>query len=86
VKLEHEYEVRRDGNLLAAGATTLVCVDSDGRPQPVPGLLQVPSADASKRSRWKLGTYTAPRFAKGTRAGCSVLPPVLAGGAMRRLN
>jgi acyl-CoA thioester hydrolase len=37
IKLEHSYGVRReDGTLLATGETTLVCVDADGRPQPVP--------------------------------------------------
>lgn len=36
VRIEHKYEVIRDGQLLAEGATTLACVDRDGRIQPLP--------------------------------------------------
>lgn len=32
-KLEHTYELRRDGQLLTTGETTLACVDRDGRVQ-----------------------------------------------------
>lgn len=39
VKLEHRYEVRRDGELLTTAETTLVCVDDQGKPRPVPSLL-----------------------------------------------
>jgi acyl-CoA thioester hydrolase len=40
IKLEHRYMVRdATGALLATGETTLVCVDGDGRPQPVPEAL-----------------------------------------------
>ncbi len=35
-KLEHAYELFRDGVRLATGSTTLVCLDSDGRPRPIP--------------------------------------------------
>ncbi len=35
-KLEHAYELFRDGVLLATGSTTLVCLDSGGRPRPLP--------------------------------------------------
>ena len=36
VKLEHTYEVRRGGELLATAETTLACVDGDGKLRPVP--------------------------------------------------
>src|SRR5688500_266900 len=36
VKIEHRYEVLRDGLLLAEGETTLGCVDRDGRIQMLP--------------------------------------------------
>lgn len=40
VKVEHTYEVKRGAELLATAETTLVCVDRDGKLQPVPaGLL-----------------------------------------------
>lgn len=32
-KLEHAYELRRDGQLLTTGETTLACVDRDGKVQ-----------------------------------------------------
>lgn len=38
-KLEHEYEVLRDGQLLAVGSTTLGCVDREGRIQRMPDFL-----------------------------------------------
>ena len=37
VKIEHEYEVRREGRLLATGKTTIACVGRDGRPMAIPG-------------------------------------------------
>jgi acyl-CoA thioester hydrolase len=40
VKIEHEYELLRDGVLLATGRTTLACLDRNGRPQPVPEILR----------------------------------------------
>jgi acyl-CoA thioester hydrolase len=40
VKIEHRYEVLRDGLLLAEGETTLGCVDRSGRVQPLPPLLR----------------------------------------------
>ncbi len=42
VKIEHEYELFRaaDHVLLAAGATTLACLDRDGRPQAIPEALR----------------------------------------------
>lgn len=41
VKIEHEYELRReDGTLVATAQTTLACVGPDGDIQPVPDLLR----------------------------------------------
>jgi acyl-CoA thioester hydrolase len=42
IKLQHGYEVRRGDELLATGETTLVCVDADGKPQPIPAWLANP--------------------------------------------
>jgi acyl-CoA thioester hydrolase len=42
VKIEHRYEVLRDGVLLAEGETTLGCVDRTGRVQPLPPALRGP--------------------------------------------
>ena len=39
VRIEHRYEVFRDGELLAEGATTLACVDREGRIQAMPDWL-----------------------------------------------
>jgi acyl-CoA thioester hydrolase len=36
VRIEHRYEVSRGGTLIAEGATTLACVDREGRLQPLP--------------------------------------------------
>jgi acyl-CoA thioester hydrolase len=43
VKLEHEYELQRDGIRLVTGRTVLACLDCDGRPQPLPDQLVVMS-------------------------------------------
>jgi len=40
VKIKHEYELLRDGALLATGRTTLACLDRQGRPQAVPAILR----------------------------------------------
>ncbi len=40
VKIEHEYQVVRDGQVLALGRSTLACVDKDGRPQALPESLR----------------------------------------------
>ena len=40
-RIEHAYELFRDGQLLTSGATTLVCLDRDGRPQPMPETLHL---------------------------------------------
>lgn len=42
VKIEHRYELLRDGLLLAEGTTTLGCVDRDGRVQALPEILRGP--------------------------------------------
>src|SRR3989440_8304707 len=40
VRIDHRYEVLRDGGLLAEGASTLACVDRDGRVQALPDFLK----------------------------------------------
>ncbi len=40
VKIEHRYELLRDGLLLAEGETTLGCVDREGRVQQLPEYLR----------------------------------------------
>ena len=40
VKIVHQYEVLRDGVLLAEGHSTLACVDREGRPQALPEILR----------------------------------------------
>ena len=40
VKIEHKYELFRDGVLLAEGETTLGCVNRDGKVQPLPEFLR----------------------------------------------
>jgi acyl-CoA thioester hydrolase len=40
VKIEHRYEMLRDGELLAEGETTLGCIDRDGKPQMLPEILR----------------------------------------------
>ena len=40
VKIEHRYELIRDGLVLAEGETTLGCVGRDGRVQPLPEFLR----------------------------------------------
>jgi acyl-CoA thioester hydrolase len=39
VKIEHRYQLLRDGLLLAEGETTLGCVDREGKVQPLPPAL-----------------------------------------------
>jgi acyl-CoA thioester hydrolase len=39
VRIDHRYELSRNGELLAEGATTLACVDREGRVQPLPEML-----------------------------------------------
>ena len=40
VRIDHRYEVFCEGRLLAEGASTLACVDRDGRPQALPDFLR----------------------------------------------
>jgi len=40
VKIEHRYDLLRDGVLLAEGETTLGCVDREGKVQSLPPFLQ----------------------------------------------
>jgi acyl-CoA thioester hydrolase len=40
VRIDHRYELLRDGLLLAEGTTTLACVDREGRPQALPDVLR----------------------------------------------
>ena len=40
VKIEHKYELLRDGTLLAEAETTLGCVDHDGKVQVLPDSLR----------------------------------------------
>ncbi len=42
VKIEHKYEVFRDGLLLAEGETTLACIDRAGKVQALPEILRGP--------------------------------------------
>ena len=44
VKIEHRYELLRDGELLAEGETTLACIDREGKVQALPGMLRLPDA------------------------------------------
>ena len=39
VKLEHAYELTRDGTKLVTGRTVLACLDRDGRPRALPDSL-----------------------------------------------
>jgi acyl-CoA thioester hydrolase len=47
VKIEHRYELLRNGVLLAEGETTLGCVDRQGKVQALPDSLRGKDADAS---------------------------------------
>jgi acyl-CoA thioester hydrolase len=40
VRIDHRYEVLRDGEVLAEASTTLACVDREGRPQALPDSLR----------------------------------------------
>jgi acyl-CoA thioester hydrolase len=40
VRIDHRYDLYRDGTLLAEGTSTLACVDRNGRLQPLPEFLQ----------------------------------------------
>lgn len=40
VRIDHRYELLRDGTLVAEGESTLACVDGDGNPQALPDVLR----------------------------------------------
>jgi acyl-CoA thioester hydrolase len=40
VRIDHRYELLRDGTVLAEGTSTLACVDREGRVQPLPDFLR----------------------------------------------
>jgi acyl-CoA thioester hydrolase len=40
VRIDHRYDLYRDGTLLAEGTSTLACVDREGRLQSLPEFLQ----------------------------------------------
>ena|SRR5581483_10066757 len=40
VRIDHRYEVWRDGALIAEGSSTLACVDHEGNPQALPESLR----------------------------------------------
>ncbi|MBI1918303.1 MAG: acyl-CoA thioesterase [Planctomycetes bacterium] len=40
VRIDHCYEVLRDGVLVAEGSSTLACVDREGNPQALPAFLR----------------------------------------------
>ena len=40
-KIEHAYELYRDGELVTTATTTLVCLDADGRPRAIPESLEL---------------------------------------------
>ena len=47
VRIEHRYEVFKDTTLIAEAATTLACVDREGKLQALPGWLAEASGDSS---------------------------------------
>ncbi len=47
--IEHTYELRLDGRLLTTASTTVVCLDPDGHPRPLPDALA--PAELSRRVR-----------------------------------
>jgi len=44
VRIDHAYQIMRNGEVLVEGKTTLACVDRDGKPRPLPDLLRPTSA------------------------------------------
>ncbi len=40
VRIDHCYELLRDGTLVAEGESTLACVDAEGNPQALPDVLR----------------------------------------------
>src|SRR5947209_5960143 len=65
VKIEHKYELLRDGTLLAEAETTLGCVGRDGRVQPLPEFLQrhgepTPADPAAQGDKVNKESYLSP--------------------------
>ncbi len=48
-KIEHEYHVLRDAELLAVGQVTLACIDREGRVRPIPAWLRGEEPAAERR-------------------------------------
>ncbi|MCI0642661.1 MAG: acyl-CoA thioesterase [Gemmataceae bacterium] len=46
VKVEHTYELLRDGVLLAEGESTLACIDKNGKVQALPDFLREARAES----------------------------------------
>lgn len=44
VRIDHVYQILRDGVVLVEGKTTLACVDREGKPRPLPDSLRPTSA------------------------------------------
>ena len=42
VRIEHDYEIRRGGELLCTGSTVLACVNREGKAIGVPGSIATP--------------------------------------------
>ena len=51
VRIEHEYLLYRDHDLLATGSTTLACVDRSGKLQPLPEWIMREHGDVSEEAR-----------------------------------
>ncbi|MFL5331431.1 MAG: acyl-CoA thioesterase [Gemmataceae bacterium] len=51
VRIEHEYHLYRDQDLLATGATTLACVDRTGKLQPLPEWIVREHSEVSEEAR-----------------------------------
>ena len=49
VRIDHRYEVLRDGELVAEGTSTLACVDRAGQPQALPEFLRDGEPRASRQ-------------------------------------
>src|SRR4051812_29844901 len=51
VKVVHQYQVFRDGLLLAEGHSTLACVDREGKPQALPDVIRADVDDSDVANR-----------------------------------
>lgn len=47
VKITHQYQIYRDGLLLAEGHSTLACVDREGKPRALPDVLRPIEPDST---------------------------------------